>query len=153
MFAASASIAWAAVLAVYDWRWRRLPNWLLLCGMGVGLVHGAIHGTMPFGATLSDGAGTAVVALAVYWPAYQLGWMGAGDVKFCAVIGWLGGAKTLLMVLLAGTVIAGLLGVLLLLPGMSEYLSNSELEPRLRRRIPFGSGLAVAFVAWSVVNM
>lgn len=146
-------IVWAAGLVVYDWRQRRLPNWLLVNGALIGAVHGAAYGTLPYGAGILDGAGTATLALLLLWPLYRMGWMGAGDVKLCAVIGWLGGAKVLLAVFLIGTAIGGLFGLALLVPRLAVYLAGPGLEPRLRRRIPFGSGLAAAFIAWTAAGL
>lgn len=146
-------ILWAAALAVFDWRQRRLPNLMLLFAWALGLVHAALTGVLPFGAAISDGLGTAIVALLAFWPAYRAGWMGAGDVKLCATIGWLGGVKMLLAVLLIGTLLSGLIGLALLVPGLARHLSGKELAARLRGRIPYGAGLALGFIAWTVVLM
>lgn len=148
-----ALLAWAAWLAVYDWRWRRLPNWLLTAGLAIGAIHGLAQGMLPYGVGWSDGAGTAMLALLVFWPAYRMGWMGAGDVKLCAVMGWLGGIKCLLAVLLAGSIIAGLFGLAIMLPHIAAHLSKPGLEQRLRYRIPYGAALALAFIGWNVIRM
>lgn len=147
-------IAWATGLMYYDLRWRRLPNWLMLVGMGVGGLYGVVHGTMPYEVPLSDSLGTAVLALIVFWQGWRLGWMGAGDVKLCTVIGWLGGVKCLLVTLLFGSVIASVMGLVLMkLPNLAGYLSSRDLEPRLRNRIPYGAGLALAFVGWNLAKI
>ncbi|MDD5363697.1 MAG: A24 family peptidase [Gallionellaceae bacterium] len=153
MFTFAVLIVWAAWLAVYDWRRRRLPNWLLIVGVMVGGTYGMAHGAMPYGARLSDSAGTAVLALVVFWPAYRMGWMGAGDVKLCAVLGWLAGVKGLMVVLLAGSILVGLFGLAILLPRIAEHLSSTKLDPRLRNRIPYGTGLALAFIGWTVTRI
>lgn len=146
-------ILWAAALALFDWRQRRLPNGLLALAWAVGAVHAAGTGVMPFGAAISDGIGTAVIALLAFWPAYRMGWMGAGDVKLCATVGWLGGVKMLLAVLLIGTALAGLIGLALLVPRLSHHLAGAGLEPRLRGRVPYGAGLALGFIAWTAITM
>lgn len=111
------------------------------------------YGVLPYGTRPTEGAVTAALALLLFWPAYRLGWMGAGDVKLSAVIGWLGGGKCLIVVLLAGSIVAGLFGLAILYPPLAKQLSNAELEPRLRRRIPYGAGLAIAFIGWTVAWM
>lgn len=147
-------MAWATGLMYYDLRWRRLPNWLMLAGAGGGGLYGMVHGTLPYGVPLSDGLGTALLALVVFWQAWRMGWMGAGDVKLCAVIGWLGGGKCLLATLLAGSVVAGGIGVVLVArPALTVYLSAADVEPRLRSRLPYGAGLALAFAGWNLARM
>lgn len=108
---------------------------------------------MPFGVSLPEGALTLVLAVALLWPIYRMGWMGAGDVKLCATLGWLGGAKLLPGVFLVGSVVGGLLGLILLIPGLSARLAGPDLETRLARRIPFGAALAAVFAGWTVVRL
>ncbi|TCJ17981.1 prepilin peptidase [Parasulfuritortus cantonensis] len=154
MLIAAVLVIWAGWLAVYDWRQRRLPNWLLLAGAALGGLYGLVSGAMPYGVRISDGAGTAVLALVVFWPAYRMGWMGAGDVKLCAVIGWLGGVKCLLGVLLGGSLLGGVYGLALMMrPTLADRLTVAELDLRLRRRIPYGAGMAVAFIGWNFVKV
>lgn len=141
------------MLAWYDWRRRWIPNWLLLNGILVGAVHWAALGVMPFGASPAEGALTLVLAVALLWPIYRMGWMGAGDVKLCATIGWLGGAEVTAGVFLVGSVIGGLLGLAILNPWLAGRLSKPGLEARLTRRIPFGTALAAAFAGWTLVRL
>jgi prepilin peptidase CpaA len=144
-------LAWAAALAVLDWRQRRLPNQLLLSGLIIGGIHVTAYGTMPYGTSLLDGATTAPLAIALLWPLYRMGWMGAGDVKLCATIGWLGGYQTLASVFLIGSVIAGLLALAILSPGLARHLSGPGLDQRLQRRVPLGAALAMALLGWTVL--
>lgn len=146
-------IAWAALLAYHDWRWRRLPNWLLAFGALIGAIHWAAHGVMPYGAPPLDGLLAALVALVVLWPAYRLGWMGAGDVKFLATIGWLGGHQVLLAIFLAGAVLGGLLALASLAPGLANLLAGIESPARLRRRVPYGLALGTALIAHSAMRL
>lgn len=140
-------IAWASALAYEDWRRRRIPNVLLLAGIFLGLVHWAAYGAMPLGAQLWQGALAAGLGLAALLPFYAAGWMGAGDVKFCAVIGWLCGLHALLAVFLLASVVSGCFALLLLVPNCQCLMSGAGVEARLRERVPFGTGLAVALVA------
>lgn len=142
-----ALFAWATGLAYEDWRWRRLPNVLLLAGVCLGLVHWAAYGAMPSGVPIWHGVLAAAAGLAALLPLYAAGWMGAGDVKFCAVIGWLSGLKTLLVVFLLGSIVAGAFALMLLVPGCRNYMSSRQIEERLRGRIPFGTGLALVLIA------
>ena len=82
------TLAWLAVLSLYDIRERRLPNWLTMPGAVLILAVAAAAGR---GAPASLGAiGLAGVYLIVHLisPAS----MGAGDVKLAAGVGGLTGA-------------------------------------------------------------
>lgn len=78
----------AIVAAVSDLRSRRLPNALTFGAAVVGVaVHFAIAGWAGLGFALTGWA----LGLAVFFPVYALGGMGAGDVKLLAAFGaWLG---------------------------------------------------------------
>lgn len=134
---------WAGALAFADWRHRRLPNAWLVFGFAFGVVHLAVRGAMPFGGSPLDAAVASVAALFCFLPLYAAGWMGAGDVKFLAVIGWLGGFPVLAGALLYGSLLAGGLALLLLQPG---GLPGVRVAGVLRGRIPYGSCLAVALL-------
>jgi prepilin peptidase CpaA len=107
------SIAWWPTVAVVlaatytDIRSRRIPNWLALpfLALGVAVLTG-LHGWRGLGQSLS-GAGLAVLLFGLL---FCLGGMGGGDVKLCAAIGaWVGPSQMLLalvMIGLAGGVMA-----------------------------------------------
>jgi prepilin peptidase CpaA len=95
-----------AVALFYDLKWRRVPNWLVLISLVLGLALGVISNS-------ADGAWFSflgmLVALAFFLPPYLFGWLGAGDVKlFCALGALLGPWGTVLASLytaLAGGVV------------------------------------------------
>ncbi|MGE5469494.1 MAG: prepilin peptidase [Bacteroidota bacterium] len=140
-------VVWAGGLAYEDWRWRRLPNGLLLGGVAFGALHCLAVGATPFGAAPAEAGLAALLGLLAFLPFYALGWMGAGDVKLLAVIGCLGGLQILLVVVLLGSLLAGFLALLILLPPCQSLMSDASLAPRLRARLPFGAGLAMVVVA------
>lgn len=150
MVAQLALTAWALGLAYEDWRRRRLPNVLLLTGIALGLVHCAVYGTMPLGNSVSQGAMAAAVGFLALLPLYAAGWMGAGDIKFCAVIGWLAGLRGLLAVFLVGSIVAGGLALILCIPACQQFMSVQGLDMHLKKRIPFGAGLAAALIGLTV---
>lgn len=107
------TISIAGVLAVAvifsDLYARRVPNKALL----VALCFGAVVVSLQV-----DAASHAVQAitglalgLAALLPFYLLGWMGAGDVKFFAVLGFLLGASSLLPIWLCSMVILTIHGI------------------------------------------
>lgn len=90
-----------AVAAVIDWRSRRLPNWLnlLILVVGLGLaVQGGTH--VSFGMALAGAA----VGFVLLFPAFALGALGGGDVKLLTAVGAWTGPLGVLGVLLITTV-------------------------------------------------
>ncbi|TWG81807.1 prepilin peptidase CpaA [Cupriavidus gilardii J11] len=87
-----------------DFHYRKVPNLLLAGGLAacVLLVLSGHDGALPPSARLAGFLSGFVVML----PAYALGRMGAGDVKFLAVMGALTGPSALLPVWLAGGMLA-----------------------------------------------
>ena len=109
-----------ALLALAVWHdvlTRRIPNWLVLSGMLLGL---ALNAILPSGAGFfSEPSGAigfvlalqgAALGLAMLLPLYAFGAMGAGDVKLMAMVGAFLGPEsifgTALLSLLAGGVLA-----------------------------------------------
>ena len=78
----------SAVMAVGDWRTRRIPNYLTLGGALAGLVFQTIIGGW---SGLIHGLLGLILGFALLILPYILGGMGAGDVKALAALGaWLG---------------------------------------------------------------
>jgi prepilin peptidase CpaA len=100
------------VAAAYDVRFRRIPNWLVLAGLvlGIGLNtflfewSGLRHSLFGLG-----------LGFLVYFPLYLLRGMGAGDVKLMAAIGSIVGAANWLGIFLITAVLGGLIAIILLL--------------------------------------
>ena len=70
--------------AVYDVRYRRIPNWLVLPFMVAGIaVSGWLHGWHGIGQSVGGLALATLVLGAFFW----MGGMGMGDVKLYAAIG------------------------------------------------------------------
>jgi prepilin peptidase CpaA len=97
-----------AVATFTDLRSRRIPNWLVLPFLPLGVVvSGWFHGWSGVAHSL-EGAGLGFLIFGFFY--WKLG-MGAGDVKLCAAIGaWIGPDQLLIAVVL--TALAGGLVVL-----------------------------------------
>ena len=99
-----AMTAWATRA---DVRTRRIPNYLTGPALLMGV---AAHWVMHGAADAVQVAAAALLAGALFFPGWMLGWMGAGDVKLMAAVGaWLGfpsSVYALLASLVAGGVIA-----------------------------------------------
>ena len=81
-------IGTALAAAYYDLRVRRIPNWINLTGVILGLGLNAYFQGMAGAITAAGGL---LVALCIYVPLYALKGMGAGDVKLMAAIGAIAG--------------------------------------------------------------
>jgi prepilin peptidase CpaA len=95
------------VAAVFDLRFRRIPNWLVLAGLAVSLGH---HTLSKYGGGFSAWGWGLAVGLGLFLPLYMLRAMGAGDVKLMATVGSFLGAgaafTTILLTLAAGGCLA-----------------------------------------------
>ena len=90
-----ALIAVVASAAFYDVRTRKIPNWLNLSGLilGLGLNTLLLHAHGIVVASLGLG-----LALLIYVPLYLVRGMGAGDVKLMAAVGSIAGPQNWLVI-------------------------------------------------------
>lgn len=88
-----------------DLRTRRIPNWLSLSGVILGL---GLNTFFLQGRGLKLSAAGLGLALLIYLPLYLIRAMGAGDVKFMAAIGSLIGPENWFDVFLATAILGGI---------------------------------------------
>ncbi len=159
----------ALVLAagVFDFRSRRIPNWLnlsgVILGFGLNLFCFGWHGAVIAGEGL-------LFAAAVYLPLYLLRGMGAGDVKLMAAVGalvgpghWLlimittalaGGAAAVVYALLKGRLTETCCNLYFLLKDLAFFRAPHKTNPQLdfrnasALRMPHGVIIAAASVAF-----
>ncbi|MCL5745790.1 MAG: A24 family peptidase [Acidobacteria bacterium] len=158
----------AFVAAVYDFRFRRIPNWLTLSGvlLGIGLssflnVTGLNWYSGYNWRSALAGMG---LAFAVYFPLYLLRGMGAGDVKLMAAIGAIVGPSNWFWVFVLSNILGGLVAVVLLLSKgrarrtfsnvgymLNElahlrppYLRREELDVKSHKAVTMPHGIAIA---------
>lgn len=168
-------VLFTAVAAVWDLRFKKLPNVLtvtalgcaVLFHLGAGAVNGGLRGT---GQELLTCLGGFATGFGLLWMLYAIGGGGGGDVKFMAALGaWLGAWATFEVFIVTGLlVLIGSIGVLTweflrlgLRGARARYFSRnrpaepgrkkvSETERRVRRRLmPFGVPAALA--TWLVL--
>ena len=148
-----------------DWRSRRIPNWLTVPGLVLGIaVNSWLHGWVGAKASLL-GAG---LGLALLLPFVLICSLGAGDWKFVGALGAFLGPENLLTVLLLGILVNGLMALIMIvrkrrlretlrnlgrmlaafltmhLPGPDLTLDNPDLV-----KVPFGVAVAIAVILYS----
>jgi prepilin peptidase CpaA len=160
-------LALVLAAAVYDVRYRRIPNWLTLLGVLVGVaLNGFLDQARP-GLLVSSLMGLAI-AFVVYFVLYVLHAMGAGDVKLMAavgaIVGWpdwfgifiitaiLGGIMALILVFARGRVRKTFWNVAFILSelkgGRPAYMRREELDVKSPKALglPHGAVIAVGTV-------
>jgi prepilin peptidase CpaA len=156
--------------AVYDVRYRRIPNWITLLGAVLGLVLNTFPGLIYQHFLSADWSGFWFslsglgLAFGIYVVLYALRAMGAGDVKLMAAAGaivgpqnWfgifvitaiVGGVMSLILITLSGRVKKTLFNVSFILSEMKSgrpaYLANEELDVRSKKALGLPHGAVIA---------
>lgn len=145
---------------IWDWRVRRIPNWLCLSGLVAGFV-------------LNDwrfALGGLGLALVIHLPLFALRATGGGDVKLMAALGALLGLDVWLRVFLISAILGGVIALGLVLwrgalgvtlkrvwfvvtslgRGVAPYREKPELDVTtgLGNTLPRGVVVALAVIAW-----
>lgn len=105
-------IAVVLTAGIYDIRFRRIPNWLVLTGLLLGIALNTFLFEWSGVKTSLFGLG---LAFAVYFPLYLLRGMGAGDVKLMATIGAIVGPGPWFLIFLYSGILGGIIAVAILL--------------------------------------
>jgi len=122
MIVSLALSAWAATIAVYDWRQMRVPNVLLVLALVPASLALIFNPTGLLGADrLSSLAGMGI-AFGLTLPGYIFRRFGAGDVKFAAVLGLMLGTARAFELILGASLLMGLAALILLkLPVRNKF--------------------------------
>jgi prepilin peptidase CpaA len=148
--------------AIYDVRFRRIPNWLNVAGVVLGLAVNWYMGP-PEGGILFALQGLGA-AFAVYFLLYLLRAMGAGDVKLMAAVGALlgpsrwfglffvtaivGGVMAMVLILVRGRTKATFWNVGFILSelrfGRPAYVKKEELDVRNPKAVGLPHGAVIA---------
>lgn len=155
----------AAIAGWTDWRSRRIPNWLTVPGLFIGIAVNSLAGGWSGTKDSLLGAG---LGLALLLPFVLIRSLGAGDWKLAGAMGAFVGPGHLTTVLIAAVLIAGVMGVILIiwkrrvgqtlrnlgritaaflslhLPGPDLTLDNPE-----SLKVPFGVAFALAAILYS----
>ncbi len=149
------------VAAAYDFRFRRIPNWLTLLGVILGWGLNIFLFEMIGLRTAAFGLG---LAFLIYFPLYLLRGMGAGDVKLMGAVGsivgpanWfgifiltsiLGGVVALILLLFKGRLFRTLSNVGYMLKEIlflrAPYMKKEELDVRSPKAVTLPHGVMIA---------
>jgi prepilin peptidase CpaA len=156
----------ALVAGWTDWRSRRIPNWLTVPTLLLGIVMNSVAAGWTGAKESLLGAG---LGLGILLPFVLIRSLGAGDWKLIGALGAFLGPSRLITVLMWTILIAGLMAVLMIiwkkrvkqtarnllhmitglftlrLPGPEVSLDNPESS-----KIPFGVAVAVTVVLYTV---
>jgi prepilin peptidase CpaA len=159
----------AAIAGFTDWRWRRIPNWLTVPGLILGIVANAATDGWAGAKTALLGAG---LGLALLLPLVMVRSLGAGDWKLTGALGAFLGPQRLIAVLLGTILVAGLMALALIvakrrvrqtarnighmlvalvrfhMPARDVSLDNPE-----SLKVPFGVAMAATVIALAVGHM
>lgn len=97
--------------SLYDVRYRRIPNWLTVSGVALGLLINVLIGP-PEGGLLFALKGLGV-AFFIYLALYAIRAMGAGDVKLMAAVGALAGVERWFGIFLVTALVGGAMALML----------------------------------------
>ncbi len=129
----------AVLLAVWagwlDWRSRRIPNWLTIPALIVGLAGHSLAGGWNGAKVALAGA---ALPLVVLLPVVLLRGLGAGDWKLMGALGALLGWMQILLVLLVSVLLAGLLAMVQLVRQKRVATTLANLWELVRGFFVFG---------------
>jgi prepilin peptidase CpaA len=103
-------LAVAVVAGIYDWKYRRIPNWLVLLGLVAGFSCHCVVGGLAGLVVAAKGFGLAAL---IYLAMYLLHAMGAGDVKLMAALGCIAGPMSWFVLFLATAILGAVVAVVM----------------------------------------
>lgn len=101
----------AASIAAADWRWRKVPNLLLLVLLLPTAAWLLLQGVGPLSVPWQLSLVGALIGAALTLPSYLLKRLGAGDVKLAAVLGLVLGWPNIGWMLLCAALLLGLMSL------------------------------------------
>jgi len=160
------------IAAVYDVRFRRIPNWLTVSGVVVGLALNTF--LFPVWPGLKIALVGFAVAFGVYFILYALHAMGAGDAKLMAGVGALVGWQDWFGIFILTAILGGMIALIALLfrkrlmstvfnvgfilsemkSGRAAYKSREDLDVRSPTSfgLPHGAVIAVGTIFFLAIS-
>ena len=136
----AAVLALALAAAIYDLRYRRIPNWLCAAGLILGVV---VNISLSQWVGLRQAVLGMALAFAVYLPLFALRAMGGGDLKLMVAVGSLAGPANWFAIFILTALFGGAIALVLLMVrgGLIRALRNvlTILEELVHFRAPHRS--------------
>jgi len=138
------AIALSALVVLSDVYARRVPNKWLVVTLSVAILASLLQWAIGDKAAAWPSLPGFATGLVVMLPFYAIRWMGAGDVKFLATLGFLLGVRALLPIWIIGCLMTGVHAVCVLLfrlpriayaPGVSTMRHHLHASPLWRRSL------------------
>lgn len=129
--------------AIYDWKKRRIPNWLTFGTFFLMLVINIFHLRLEIVLNCVFGF---VLGIALLFIPYLLGLMGAGDVKLLGALGAIVGFKNIVLIFLYTTILGLFLGLFWIIfkPGHLKFLiTTGQVLPTVDKQQKFPYGIAI----------
>ena len=148
--------------AIYDIRYRRIPNWITVSGVVIGLgLNSFLYRGLPGLLFSLKGLG---LGFGLYFLLYALHAMGAGDVKLMAAVGSLVGWENWFGIFILTALLGGILAVLVMVlkgrvkktvwnlgyilgemkHGRAAYLTREELDVKNPKSVGLPHGAVIA---------
>lgn len=143
-----------AVAVYIELKERRIPNWLTLSGMALGLLIAYLHGPRAFGASI----GGLVIGFGFLFIFYVFGGVGGGDVKLMGAAGALMGSNLIEPALVYTAFIGAFLAIMMFIWRKDFWMrialgfrqlafwrkdGTAELEPAAPIVVPYGMAIAL----------
>ena len=159
--------------AVYDVRYRRIPNWLTVSGAAVGLaLNTFLYSGWPGLVFSLKGL---LLGFGLYFALYALRAMGAGDVKLMGAVGSIVGWQDWFAIFLVSAIIGGILALLVMVlrgrvkktiwnvgyilgemrHGRPAYINREELDVKNPKSVglPHGAVIAVGTIFFLALSL
>ena len=136
--------AWLGVAVFWDWKARRIPNWLVLGGVALAGLSLALN-VHPLGLDVEQALTAATAGFLALLAFYALGLMGAADVKFAAALGLWIGPWPLLWVWIGASLLAALHALILI-----GWRRHTGLPRTRKREIPSAAHMAEMTMGWLI---
>ena len=140
----------ATIGGIYDWRARRIPNWLTLYSLPIIFLLSICHqGVWGFVNSLFG----LLAGLALLFIPYIVGGMGAGDVKLLGTLGAITGYKGAILIFFYTGICGLILGIIWLVfnPGRLKFLiTTGQILPTVdkKQKIPYGIAILMGTILY-----
>jgi len=154
-------LSWLLLVAYFDFRVRRVPNWLVLSGLAFAAL-ALTEGRQPFGLTWASALIASLATFLFFLIFYVIRVMGAGDVKFAGILALWVGVMPFAIIWLMASALAGLHALLFILSKRQPLPSlllklihgpalNDPSKAVKSKQIPYAAYLALSAIAWLVL--